>query len=136
MIKKSICVVLVAILLCIGLVGCSNNEAIDIVKTGELQKWPGKPIAETFQAAFEEAELDYDEEWEDVSDTFDTLLDENQVAVRCQYDVSKDGEEQTAVIIYIVDTETEDFYPFSLSIDGEVTTDQSEMIGFFEDFFE
>lgn len=136
MIKKIICVVLVAISLCIGLVGCSNSKAIDIVKTGELQKWPGKPIAETFQATFEEYELDYDEKWEDVSDTFDTLLDKNQVAVRCQYDVSKDGEEQTAVIIYIVDTETEDFYPFSLSIDGEVTTDESEMIDFFEDFFE
>lgn len=127
-----------AIALCFTFASCGKQSAaVDIVKNGEFNDYPGKPFEKTILDVVDKnAKANIDEiKWEDASETFESVLDENESMVRCEFTLHVSDEEANYVLTFLVDNEKQTFLPFSVSINGEVSTDSSEINAFYNGIF-
>ncbi len=124
--------------LCLSLAGCSGSGPIDIVKNGYPEGYPDQPITEAFDEAFEKMGAEVEETWEDISDgeLADNLaaLGEDYAMVRCIYTAEYEGEEQTLIVAYLVNTSDESFIIFSIVNDGTTISDSGDINEFLNDY--
>lgn len=128
---------MLTVMMCVLLASCGKQSAVDIVRNGEFNSYPGKPLEKTiidFVDKSDEVSMGK-MKWEDASDTFESVLDENESMVRCEFTLTVSGQEENYILTFLVDDEKQTFQPFSISLDGEVYTDSSDLNNFYEGIF-
>lgn len=126
---KKIITFLLCILLCISLTSC-KADPIELVQNGELNYYPGETLAETFRTAFDDAEIEYKETWDDLTDDMKDVLEEmdgKPAFVRCHYELLNAKDLEDIIITYLADLSDESFVIFSISMDGEIFTDEDDI---------
>lgn len=113
--KKVLSIVLFIVVLC-SLTACSEKSPIDIVKTGELSDYPGKPFAATMNKAFSDKNVKVTENWEIITNqgSWKSILPDTAEAVRVTYSI--EGEDGS--FYFIVNMENEKFEIYGATQNG------------------
>lgn len=131
--SKKIGCFLLAVVMAFAMTACLGSDAVSIVKYAELDAYPNKPIGETLENAMEVSFEDASVTWEDATETFLELIDDEYDAV---VRTVMEGDGASMVLIWLVNTETEGFELCMLR-DGDAVYDPTDayVIDLFDTMF-
>lgn len=128
---------ILAVAICFAFASCGKQSAIDIVRNGEFNDYPGVTLEnKILDIAESNDQISVSGmKWQDVSDDFSSVLDKNQSMVKFEFTMDAPGDAGKHILLFLVDNENKSFNAYSVSVNGNVIDTPEDINTFYRRIF-